>query len=180
MLVIADQYLTFYAIWCLGVNERLSWIAAVVQIRRKWTVCLIYDVFCLLQKDQVIQDYDIIAIQPTTAKVFQVSLLLCFKLDKQYAIKLMLTCQTLAMLNCRVTFFVHLRFGNYLHVIKLVTWLGITNIWLKLNTNVEECEVRFSSCCNWQAVLGMTLNCIHTEWCPGHDDKLHSHFHCHW
>jgi len=29
-------------------------------------------------------------------------------------------------------------------------------------------------------VLGMTLNCIHTEWCPGHDVKLHPHFHCHW
>jgi len=25
-------------------------------------------------------------------------------------------------------------------------------------------------------VLGITLNCIYTEWCPGH--KLHSHFHC--
>jgi len=30
------------------------------------------------------------------------------------------------------------------------------------------------------SVLGMTLNCIHTEWCPGHDVKLHPHFHCHW
>jgi len=26
--------------------------------------------------------------------------------------------------------------------------------------------------------LFMTLNCIHTEWCPGHDVKLHPHFHC--
>jgi len=27
-------------------------------------------------------------------------------------------------------------------------------------------------------VLGMTLNCTHTEWCPGHDVKQHPHFHC--
>jgi len=25
-------------------------------------------------------------------------------------------------------------------------------------------------------VLGMTLNCIHTDWCPWHDVKLHPHF----
>jgi len=30
------------------------------------------------------------------------------------------------------------------------------------------------------SVLDMTLNCIHTVWCPGHDVKLHPHFHCHW
>jgi len=29
----------------------------------------------------------------------------------------------------------------------------------------------FSRC-----VLGRTLNCIHIEWCPGHDVKLHPHF----
>jgi len=29
-------------------------------------------------------------------------------------------------------------------------------------------------------VLSMTLNCILTECCPGHDVKLHPHFHCHW
>jgi len=33
---------------------------------------------------------------------------------------------------------------------------------------------------NCSSVLGMTLNCIHTEWCPGHDVKLLPYFHCHW
>jgi len=29
-------------------------------------------------------------------------------------------------------------------------------------------------------VLGMMLNCIHTEWCPGHEVKLLPHIHYHW
>jgi len=51
-----------------------------------------------------------------------------------------------------------------------IQWRNSSSLFLcVINTVFSKPWFRF-------CVLGMTLNCIHTEWCPGHDVKLHPHF----
>jgi len=85
-------------------------------------------------------------------------------LNSHYIIQVLLILRYFTYYKLILHFFINIR----------LVFHYIIQVQLTLNNNIYNTSALICG------VLGMTLNCIHTEWCSGHDVKLHPHFHYHW